>query len=609
MRLKTVKLSNMKKNIYATLVLVLTLAVLLASASYAWLTIAQAPEITGIDTTVGANGSLEIALLNGETYLEPGTIRTRVGASDAVAEAAVANISWGNVVDLGDESYGLKEVSMRPSRLNVNSGGIVPNNMLMFPTYSADGRLNSFAADTVTATRGEHGFVYQAEKGYGVRAIGTAANLSPQQMAMVEARAAVRSYASEARSIVQAMWKDYGPGVLNVYYQNSWGEDTFTSEEMAAVHGLAVQTRSVLDLVEEAYRYAAVGYLASTCPDERLFEIQRTAILSADVESLSGIGNFGLSSGFFDAKEATSFENWQEDNNEGYPADELLGLMNALWTDSGTYLGEKSLLTPNLELSGDDILTVRGGSADNKPLEVLADYLGNYSAFFTVQGKSVEVRTSSREEIGLLTAMSVALDNIQPATGPIPEMNLRDIYGFAIDLGFRSNAVTSDLLLQTESVVRMEDGRTNLYEQHQGGGSYIRFTSEQLDTERIALLMDAVRVGFVDRSGTLIAVAKPNSSNFEERNGEVSAPLYLYEFEIGPNGALLMAERQKENNVIQSLTQGQPAVLSAVVWLDGDHVDNRLAATSGQSVTGMLNLQFASSANLIASGDQMFGEE
>lgn len=599
------QLKSMKKSIYVALTLLLTCAVLLISVSYAWLSIAQAPEITGIDTTVGANGSLEIALLDGDTYLDPGSVRTRVGASDAVEEAPVSNRSWGNVVDLGHEHYGLGEISMRPSRLNVEFGGAVNSNMLMFPTYGADGRFENFSADTVTATHGEKGFVYQAEKNYGVRAIGTTANLSPQQKALVEARAAVKAYTSEAQAIVQAMWKDYGPGFLNFYYKTYYLEEAYVGdEELASIRGLAVETHKALKVIEAAYRQAAVGYMAGTYKDEKEFETYRTCALDpkTPVEDIAG---WDL---FYDL-EAASQAIYECDQLSGgrYTRYEINDIRNYLCFHQ-MFLGEEQINSYEAfaNLSDDNILRLSPNTAS---MEALADYLGNYNAFFTFEGKSVEVRSSSKQEIGLLPAMSIALDNIQPATGAIPDSKLRDIYGFAMDLGFRCNAIQSDLLLQTEGALRVQDGSENPYQQHQGGGSYIRFTSEQLDTERIVLLMDAVRVGFVDRSGALIAVAKPNTSNFEETAEGVSAPLYLYDFAIAPDGALLMAERQKENNVIQPLIQGQPTVLSAVVWLDGDHVDNRLAATSGQSVTGTLNLQFASSANLVASSDQIIGED
>ena len=47
------------------------------------------------------------------------------------------------------------------------------------------------------------------------------------------------------------------------------------------------------------------------------------------------------------------------------------------------------------------------------------------------------------------------------------------------------------------------------------------------------------------------------------------------------------------------MVDGNVLVMTAVVWLDGDYVDNSLASIRGRSVQGSLNLQFASSVNLI----------
>lgn len=615
MRPKTMNLSNMKKSIYATLVMVVTLAVLLVSASYAWLIIARAPEITGIDTTVGANGSLEIALLNGGTYLEPGSIRTRVGASDAVAVPAVANISWGNVVDLGDKAYGLKEVSMRPSRLNVSLGGDVQSNMLMYPTYNADGRSENFSADTVSATYQETAFKFQEVQGYGVRAIGTTENLSAQQRSLVEARAAVKVYTSEIRSNVQTMWKHYGPGVLEIYYKHYSDDPTCSDRELAAIRGLAVETQKALELVEMCYRYALVGYYASSTLDEAEFLQKKYETLypTPDAGITTQIKDENGNPLYYRPDDLTDdLETVQEvielcDQLSGgtYEAQQLRSIMDFLWNDGYVFLGDVSLNRNVPKLTDDNILTLGW----NGPVESFGEYLGYYNTFFTFRGKSVEVRAHHGNEGGYLTYMSVALDNVQPATGAIPDSKLLDTYGFVVDLGFRSNAVQSDLLLQTEGALRVEDGSSTSYQQLQGQGSYMRFASEQLDAERMVLLMDAVRIGFVDRSGSLVAVAKLNTSNYMETEEGTLAPIYLYGYQVLPDGSLLMAERQREDNTIVNLPQGQPVVLSAIVWLDGDHVDNRLASISGQSVTGTMNLQFASSANLIASGDQIIGEE
>ena len=54
---------------------------LLVSAGYAWLTMSLVPEVSGINTHIGSNGSLEIALLNENTYIDPSEIKTLVGSS------------------------------------------------------------------------------------------------------------------------------------------------------------------------------------------------------------------------------------------------------------------------------------------------------------------------------------------------------------------------------------------------------------------------------------------------------------------------------------------------------------------------------------------------
>jgi hypothetical protein len=54
------------------------------------------------------------------------------------------------------------------------------------------------------------------------------------------------------------------------------------------------------------------------------------------------------------------------------------------------------------------------------------------------------------------------------------------------------------------------------------------------------------------------------------------------------------------DNVITSLTQNEATQVSVLVYLDGEHITNaHVASTAATSVTGTMNLQFASSANLV----------
>ena len=175
---------NKRKLIIAVLSLLLCFALLLSS-SFAWLSLSRAPEITGVDTYIGSNGSLEIALLSDGTYMDPSTIRSDAGDSMVVQEAKISNLSWGNLVDLSDEGYGLNEISMIPSRLNVFPGEegalIVSSNMLVIPQYGMDGRFSEFLVNTVSAVY--NGSSFNCATGvqhYGVRGIGSVNGVSVQ---------------------------------------------------------------------------------------------------------------------------------------------------------------------------------------------------------------------------------------------------------------------------------------------------------------------------------------------------------------------------------------------------------------------------------------------
>ena len=60
--------SGIRKKFTAALSMLLVAAVLMVGSTYAWFTLSTAPEVKGITTSIGANGNLEIALLNASSY-------------------------------------------------------------------------------------------------------------------------------------------------------------------------------------------------------------------------------------------------------------------------------------------------------------------------------------------------------------------------------------------------------------------------------------------------------------------------------------------------------------------------------------------------------------
>lgn len=172
-------LPAMREKVVAALMMLLIAATTVAASTYAWLTISASPEVTSVDTTVAANGALEIALANG-TGAAPG--KSREGDSTgAGTPITAANITWGNLVNLTDPSYGLANVTLRPAALNGTSGLL--SNPLYGVGYGEDGRVDqmvigddfayTYYDSSAAGTGGGRFMVDLKGEHLGVRAIST----------------------------------------------------------------------------------------------------------------------------------------------------------------------------------------------------------------------------------------------------------------------------------------------------------------------------------------------------------------------------------------------------------------------------------------------------
>lgn len=149
--------------------MLLVSTLILLQATFAWLVLSTAPEVAGADTQVSVNGSLEIALLNAETFADVNTVRSGIGTSAAVSGTLAANEAWGNIVDLSDVSYGLPDIVLRPAVLSMQDG-IIKDNILNMPSFGEDGRIIGLIDGTQTRICSSGGAF--EDFGYGVRAIG-----------------------------------------------------------------------------------------------------------------------------------------------------------------------------------------------------------------------------------------------------------------------------------------------------------------------------------------------------------------------------------------------------------------------------------------------------
>lgn len=163
--LKTQEKSVIKK-LYAAVCMLLVAALLVSVTSYAWLVLSQAPQVSNVTTTIGANGNLEIAL--GKNIDE-----SAIGDSFNKKDVTIANRTWGNFIDLTDESYGLQTITLLPAILSSAGGAINMLHPLAYPIYGTDGRVQYIYANNMFAgTYNGSQFVTSAND-YGVHGIGT----------------------------------------------------------------------------------------------------------------------------------------------------------------------------------------------------------------------------------------------------------------------------------------------------------------------------------------------------------------------------------------------------------------------------------------------------
>lgn len=153
-------LPGLKEKVAAAAMLFAMTAAMLVTSTFAWLTLSTNPQMTDVHTAVASNGNLEIALANSTDAPAEST------AIDGSLATALRNLTWGNLINLNDSSYGLKELVLRPALLNEAN---LIERPLYGPVYDKDGRVmgmnTNFGYSTWTGNQ------FQSSDALGVRAI------------------------------------------------------------------------------------------------------------------------------------------------------------------------------------------------------------------------------------------------------------------------------------------------------------------------------------------------------------------------------------------------------------------------------------------------------
>ena len=159
-------LPSMKERVVVAGLMLLIATTIMVTATYAWVTLSQAPEVSKISTTMSANGALEIALSK-EDGTQPDEFDIDESQEVKTDNVLVSNLQWGNLVNLSDPAYGISNLALRPARLNTSA---LLTNPLWGAVYGSDGRVTNL--DTNYAyVKNNNGALMVSDNSYGVRAI------------------------------------------------------------------------------------------------------------------------------------------------------------------------------------------------------------------------------------------------------------------------------------------------------------------------------------------------------------------------------------------------------------------------------------------------------
>lgn len=657
---KNSEFGGVKKKLTAAIAMLLVATIMMVSSTYAWFTLSTAPEVTGITTSVGANGNLEMALLNGNanddtatdadnsknTYKDMSRITSAVG--DSIKELKDRNITWGNLVDLSDASYGLSEITLNPARLSLAAGTtekINTTSILKTAKYGNDGRVVDISGTTLAAAGyiQNKGFTYNdTNPSYGVRAIGSSGNLTDQEAGLISAKGQFTNYMSAARNGMSTVLATNAQDLANAIIALAMGEQDMPEASKQAISKLVTGAETALGNIESAYKEVFKGIIASKITDAMEYEAAITEVGKKSLSELSTTYNDKLPSGFAEAltalttqKEAVSAAKTALEGETPNYKDALSKLVDYKKVSVNGYDVTKNEERPdnalldekgNVNSSFVSTVVAQGGAIVEMPdksgvFAYIGQAAGNYSAQTKVSitykgiGTLNNINATLRTTATVNDTVKTALNNLTAAASKGTATYITDSFGYVLDFAFRTNAAGSSLQLATDGLQRIYNGTDDASQNvnTMGSGSTMTFKSavnggvKLLSAQQVTNLMKAIRVVFINpEDGTIYGVATLDDITVDANDTDaMTGKLSLKKATYDVDGKLTINDwsteeiNAKTNLKLVDLPQNTATKVSAVVYLDGDLVDNSMVANASKSITGSMNLQFASSETLV----------
>ena len=583
---------GIKGKLISAIAMLMVAVIMTVSSTYAWFTLSTAPEVTGISTAVGANGALEMVLLSKN---EDGSWSYTTGA-DVYGDKNTTwgnLVDLSNNAYYGTDKIVLYPSALNTElgedKININSP-------LNYPKYGFDGRVDSVTGTTMLGGNYKENGSFKPNEDYGFRAVGTTSGLSEREVALRDATSKIYILKNQARDAAEAALKAHGAVLADMAVQKVMRDDpTFGTAEYAAVAGMIDGLEATLVILDEAYQQAILAWAASkyTSPDNDEGVVVNTAYnaVKAIVEDNDQYADFTAVRAAVEANFTTweaeiltltgktvtlalpdwlvgaSLTQFNQMADDVETADSTLAGLDAT-DDEYTYAELSGALRPlvnmdklkvnDIDITDEDGNTnkdaIMSSALNNKAVWVsmstgtgvfadVADQCGNYQVSIQVDaGALLGASSEIMMDAAMLATTTLnnpylqeAIDQAKAAGAPkdaAGETSFSEFYGYIVDLGFRTNAAASNLLLQQEAIDRIYEDNNN--DATMGHGSSMTFTSTStgFSTESVKGLMEHIRIVFFDTEGpdnTIYAFAKLDTANATVSGGSVTATMYLYE--------------------------------------------------------------------------------
>lgn len=587
---------GMRNKLMAAVSMLLVSSIMMVSTTFAWFTLSTAPEVTGITTSVGANGNLEIALLNTTTFANTSSISSAVGDSSAAAGKTVpqANITWGNLVDLSDASYGLTGISLLPAAVkgtyNTTGDGenqvktlatVDPACFLNTPTYGADGRVVDTDGTTVSAIYNATNGTFPYEAGtqtYGVRAIGATSSMSARQIAFGSAKTNANSALTTAKAGTKSAISN-NMSALMAFAGADSAPTTYTAKQLASFRAIAAGIVNDIKALETGYKNALIAVVATTAADDTEFTTLKAGIEDDDLAALAtaatDANRIDMASGINSLKTAQdNAKSAQTTLNEATADDAASG--TDVTAAIKLLIGE----SPTKDTSNDSLKVYITTGAVGE----LANQLGQFELASVSGIGAAYAGAAGVHASGTYTAVVGTVNGLVAPDGT-DTANISDTYGYVIDFAFRTNASGANLQLQTAAMNRVYSDQTDSNLATQGSGSTVTFTyTNGLTFAQAQKLLGAIKLVFLNpETGAVYATA--GLTEIVDQTTSATAKVKL-------------DDQTGDADAIVALAQNTATRVSVLVYMDGNTVDNTAVINAASSGSLKLNLQFSSSEAL-----------